>query len=326
MQNPSLLNIRNLVIAVGLLFVIAVLAGARGWILERKVRQNTVALANRIEAEAALERHAALLEQKRSRILEHINGARPISETLEEIVALVSFTLQDAQCWCEVADGARLGDYPKDLNGLRIVQVKIDSRTGPSLGSFYAAIHSASPLDAAEIEALQTGARLATLAIETRKLYSDLRRRSEFDLLTDIPNRFAMERFIDAQIEEAKKSSGILGLIYIDLDNFKPINDTYGHHMGDLYLQDVARRMSRQLLGGDMLARLGGDEFAALVSLPHGRADLESILARLEALLRRTIQHRGSADSGRGQLGVALYPEDGVDQGRSAQRCRRRHV
>jgi diguanylate cyclase (GGDEF)-like protein len=311
-QNPSLLNVRNLTLAVGLLFVITVVGGARGWILERKVRQKTAALAARIKAEAVLERHGTLLEQRRSRILEHINGEQPLGETLEEIASMVSFMLDGARCWCEIVNGDRLGDYPQGSLSLRILQVNIDSRSGPPLGVFYAGVDAATPPSAFEIEALQKGGQLATLAIETCKLYSDLRRRSEFDLLTDIPNRFAIEKFIDAQIDEARKSGGVLGLIYIDLDRFKPINDRYGHHMGDLYLQEVAHRMSRQLLGGDMLARIGGDEFAALVRLPHGRSDLEIIVARLRHSFEDPLDIEGHIFHGTASIGVALYPEDGA--------------
>jgi len=311
-QNPSLLSVRNLVVVVGLLLVVVAVVGARGWILERKVRQKTDALAGRIEADAALERRAALLEQRRSHILEHINGARPLSETLEEILAMVSFTLRGARCWCQVADGARLGDYPGELPGLRIERLSIDARSGPALGAFYAGFDAATHPCPAEIGALKNGARLATLAIETRRLYSDLRHRSEFDLLTDIPNRFSIERFIDSQIEAARLQGGILGLIYIDLDNFKPINDIYGHHAGDQYLQEAARRMSRQLLGGDMLARLGGDEFAALVSLPQGRSDLERIIARLEQCFDEPFVNDAHSIHGAASFGVALFPEDGV--------------
>ena len=311
-QNPSLLNVRNLTLAVGLLFAIAVVAGARGWILERKVRQKTAALSARIKAEAVLERHASLLEQRRSRILEHINGERPLGETLEEIAAMVSFMLDGARCWCEIVDGDRLGDYPQGLLNLRFLRVNIDARSGPALGEFYAGVDVTVPPSAFEIEALQKGGQLATLAIETFRLYSDLRRRSEFDLLTDIPNRFAIGKFIDAQIDEARKSGGLLGLIYIDLDRFKPINDRFGHHMGDLYLQEVAHRMRRQLLGGDMLARIGGDEFAALVTLPNGRLDLDIIIARLKRSFEEPLVIEGQIFHGTASIGVALYPEDGV--------------
>ena len=302
---PSLINTRNLLLVLGLLLVVVFVVIARGWALEHKVRRQTAVMSALREAEAELER-------RRSSILEDINGSRPLAEILEEIAAMVSSTLEGAPCWCEVADGAKLGRYPKEQQGLRIVREEIPARSGPALGALYAGFDPWTPPAIREAEVLQNGVRLATLAIETRRLYTDLRRRSEFDLLTDIHNRFAMEKFIESQIDEARQSGRILGLIYIDLDKFKPINDTYGHHVGDLYLQAVAKRMSRQLLGGDMLARLGGDEFAALVSLRHGRADLDKIVARLEHCFDDPFVVGGYLLNGEASIGFALYPEDGV--------------
>ena len=302
---PSLLNIRNLLLIVGLLLVVVIGVGVRAWTLERKVHQKTTALATRIEAEAALER-------RRSRVLEDINGSRPLAEIIEDITEMVSFMLNGAPCWCQITDGAQLGNCPKEPHGLRIVRAEIPARSGLALGTLYAGLDPQTPPFDHEAEALQNGARLATLAMETRRLYTDLRRRSEFDLLTDIHNRFAMEKFIELQIEEARLSGRILGLIYIDLDKFKPINDTYGHHVGDLYLQAVALRMSRQLLGGDMLARLGGDEFAALVSLNHNRSDLDKILARLESCFEEPFSVEGILLHGEASIGFAFFPEDGA--------------
>ena len=310
-KRPSLLNVRNLVIMVGLLLVVVAVVGARGWALERKVRQKTAALATRIEAEAALERRSALLEQMRSRILEDINGSQPLATILEKIAEMVSFSLDGAPCWCEVADGAMLGNCPPEPHGLRIVHVNIDARSGPALGALFAALAPETPPAARETDALSNGARLATLAIETRRLYSDLRRRSEFDLLTDIYNRFSLHKRLDVLIQEAGQS-GIFGLIYIDLDQFKPINDTFGHHVGDVYLQEVAARMNNQLLGGDMLARLGGDEFAALVALQRGRSDLNKIVARLEGCFDSPFVIEGHVIKGSASIGVALYPENGT--------------
>jgi diguanylate cyclase (GGDEF)-like protein len=302
---PSLINTRNLLIAVGLLLLIVFVVIARGWALEHKVRRQTAAMSAQREAEAELERH-------RSSILEDINGSRPLAEILEKIAEMVSSMLEGAPCWCEVTDGARLGDCPTEQHDLRIVREEIPARSGPALGALYAGLDPRTPPRDRETLALQNGVRLATLAIETRRLYSDLRRRSEFDLLTDIHNRFAMEKFIESQIEEARHCGRILGLIYIDLDKFKPINDTYGHHVGDLFLQAVVARMSRQLLGSDMLARLGGDEFAALVSLHHGRADLDTIVARLEHCFDDPYVVGGYLLHGEASIGVALYPEDGA--------------
>jgi diguanylate cyclase (GGDEF)-like protein len=70
-------------------------------------------------------------------------------------------------------------------------------------------------------------------------------------------------------------------LIYIDLNEFKQINDRYGHRTGDVYLQEMAQRMRRQLRPGDTLARLGGDEFAVVVPAVRNRAEAEEIALRL---------------------------------------------
>jgi diguanylate cyclase (GGDEF)-like protein len=297
-KSPSLLNIPNLVLLVCLLLAIVALVGGWGWKLERKVRRQTAALAAR--------------ERQRSRILVDINGSRPLAEILNKIVGMVSSMLDGAVCWCELADGTTVGDCPREPHSLEIVRVKIDARSGPALGALMAALGPESPTAARRTEALADGVRLATLAIETRRLYSDLRHRSEYDLLTEIPNRFAMEKRMDILIEEARQSSGIFGLIYIDLDEFKLVNDRYGHRIGDLYLQEVAVRMKRQLRGGDILARLGGDEFAALVTVVHSRADVEEAVHRLQRCFDTPFAVGEHSLWGEASIGIALYPEDGL--------------
>jgi diguanylate cyclase (GGDEF)-like protein len=298
---PSMLNVLNLVMILSLMLLAVIAVGAWGWTLKTKVRRQTGKLAA-----------MAQFEQRRSRILEEINGSKPLAEILEQTTEMISFLLHGAPCWCEVRDGERLGNYPPDADRRRILHEEIAARSGLALGTLYAAFDLELLPAASENEALSVGARLTTLAIETRRLYSELRHRSEFDLLTDVPNRFALEKFMEAQIEEARQSGGTLGLIYIDLDRFKPINDTHGHHIGDLYLQAVAARMSRQLLGSDMLARLGGDEFAALAALQHGRFDLDRIVARLQHCFDEPFVVEGHSLHGEASLGTALYPQDGV--------------
>jgi diguanylate cyclase (GGDEF)-like protein len=305
LARPSPINTRNLLLALSLLLILVFGVLARGWALERKVRRQTADWAARTEAEADVER-------QRSRILEDINGSRPLAEIHEGIAALVSSALNGAPCWCELADGTKLGVFPKESCGMRRICEEIPARSGPALGSICACLDPQTSSSGREMLALRNGARLASLAIETRRLYSDLRRRSEFDLLTDIPNRFAMEKYVDLRIEEARASATIFGLIYIDLDKFKPINDRYGHHVGDLFLQAVAMRMSKQLQGCDMLARLGGDEFAALVSLQHGRSDLDHIVVRLEHCFIEPFSIEGHQIPGAASIGSSLYPQDGA--------------
>jgi len=293
---PPLVSIRTLILMVSLLVAVVVIVGARGWAIEHKVGRQTVAL--------------AAFERQRSRILEDINGSRPLSEIVEEIAALVSMKMDGAPSWCQISDGARLGSYPANSTALRLAQVEIPARSGAPLGVIFAGLDPLSRPEPGEADALAMGAELATLAIETRRLYADLRHRSEFDLLTDIHNRGSLDGLLDAQIEKARQDADIFGLIYIDLDEFKLVNDLYGHQVGDLYLQEVASRMKRQLRSHDMLARLGGDEFAALVPVVRSRAEVEEIALRLEHCFDEAFAVEGYVLRGAASVGVALYPED----------------
>jgi len=297
---PSLLNVGNLMLLAGLLLVLVIVAGVRGWAIERRVHRQSTSL--------------AYLESRRSRILEDINGSRPLAEIIEEITELASFKLRGAPCWCQIADGALLGNCPQNLSHLRIVRNEIPARSGPPLGVLFAAFDPLAKPSSVESEALTMACGLATLAIETRRLYSDLLHRSEFDLLTDIHNRFSLDRHLDTLIEEARRKASIFGLIYIDLDEFKQINDLYGHQVGDLYLQEVAARMKQQLRGGDTLARLGGDEFAALITTVRNRVGAVEIAQRLEHSFDEPFTVEGNVLRGSASIGIALYPEDGANK------------
>ena len=294
---PSLLNVRNLAIAAGVLLFLVLAGGVRGWTLERRFRRQTA--------------EVAYIERRRSRILEDINGSRPLAAIIEQITELVSFKLKGAPCWCRIADGAELGNCPSKLTAFRIAQEDIPARTGPALGAIFVALDPLTKPQAIESEALHLATALAALAIETRRLYTDLRRRSEFDMLTDTHNRFSLEKQLDVLIAEARRTAGIFGFIYIDLDEFKQINDVFGHHIGDRCLQEVAFRMKRQLRPHDMLSRQGGDEFAALVTQVRNRADVEEIATRLERCLDEPIVIEGYTVHGSASVGISLYPEDG---------------
>ena len=308
---PSWMTVRNLVRVISAMVVVILGITAWGWMLRRKVRRQTEVLATRAAAEAETERQQARLQQQRSRILEDINGSRPLVEVLEEITELVSFQLSGAACWCEIADGARLGRVTADIQGMRIVREPIAGRSGAVLGTMCAAVNPQSPPSAHEKEAFFVGSQLAALAIENRRLYSDLVHRSEFDLLTDIHNRFSLDRQLDGAIARAREDASAFGLIYLDLDDFKQVNDVYGHRMGDLYLQEISSRMKRQLRGADMLARVGGDEFAVLVPMVHSRADVEEIASRLEHCFAAPLRIEGYTLRASASIGIALYPEDG---------------
>jgi diguanylate cyclase (GGDEF)-like protein len=227
---------------------------------------------------------------------------------------LLSYKLQGAPCWCEIADGTTLGARPEEqaADRLLIISHDIPSHSGEALGAIYAGIDPRSKFRSAGPEALSNSAQLAALAIETGGLYSDLVHRSEFDLLTDIHNRFSLEKRLDTLITGARRQDEIFGLIYIDLDEFKQVNDRHGHGVGDLYLQEAALRMKNQLRPEDMLARLGGDEFAAVVSAVRSRTDVKEITRRLEACFDEVFVLDGCRIPGSASVGIAVYPQDGT--------------
>jgi len=294
---PDWLNTHNVVLLATWLLILVLAIGMRGWYLESKDRRKIGSL--------------AYLEQRRGRILEDINHSKPLAGILERITELASVRLNGAACWCQLANGAMLGNRPAELSSsLRTVEQTVAARSGPPLGNIYATFSRRIKPSACEKEALEMAAELATLAIETSRLYSDLVHRSEFDLLTDVRNRFAMEKTLNAQIQIARQSAGVIGLIYIDLNEFKQVNDAYGHHAGDQYLQELTRRLKAQLRPGDTLARLGGDEFAVLVSRIRFRADLEEIAARLQSCFDEPFAGEGYELRGSASIGIALYPQD----------------
>lgn len=297
---PSPLGRRELQFIAAILLAALLFIGVRFWFVERGVRRQTAAL--------------GYIERRRSRILEDINGTRPLAEILEQITELVSFKLDGAPCWCSIADGAQLGNCPAKLSAFRVIEEEIHSRSGSTLGVFHAAFDPRTTPRVVETESLNMATGLAALAIETRRLYNDLRRRSEFDLLTDTHNRFSLDKQIDNLIVDCRENAGIFGLIYIDLDEFKGINDIYGHHVGDRYLQEVSDRMKRQLRGNDLLARLGGDEFAVLVPTVRSRYEVEEIASRLERSMDEPFKIEEYSIQGSASLGIAIYPEDGVSK------------
>jgi diguanylate cyclase (GGDEF)-like protein len=303
--NPSLLSIRNLIAAIGLLLVAVIVACAWGWTLSRKVSRQSQAIATRIEAEAQVER-------QRSRILEDINGTRPLSDILVEITEMISSKLGGVPCWCEIGGGLRLGHPETKHDGLEVVSGEIRSRSGPPHGKLFVAVDPHVPAGSSPQDALSMGAWLAVMAIETRGLYSDLVYRSEFDQLTNVYNRFALEKRMQGLIDDANRQNRPFGLLFIDLDGFKLVNDQFGHQVGDLYLQEVTKRMRHQLRPGDLLARIGGDEFAALIPSIGSGSDLEMIARRLEHCFDEPFALRGYTLRGAASVGRAVYPEDGT--------------
>jgi diguanylate cyclase (GGDEF)-like protein len=224
---------------------------------------------------------------------------------------MVSLRLDGAACWCRTVDGSQSGNHPIDVTNMRVVREQIPVRSISPLAEIFVALGADSVQSSTESEIVSMAAGLAFLAIESRRVYSDLFHRSEFDLLTGLHNRFSFERRVRTALEEAQQQGGIHALIYIDLDQFKSINDRYGHRVGDMYLQQASLRMKRQLRNVDMLARYGGDEFTAFIPAVHNKTDVEDVTDRLRRCFDEPFFLEGHSFQGSASVGIAMYPEDG---------------
>jgi diguanylate cyclase (GGDEF)-like protein len=132
------------------------------------------------------------------------------------------------------------------------------------------------------------------------------------DSLTSLPNRSTFNTRLDQQIAAAGAAGKRIGVLYLDLDRFKEVNDLYGHATGDRVLQMVASRVKAELTDGQMMARLGGDEFAVLAPNIGGPAEIGAVADRIQAAISMGLDD-GSIDTIQISIGIAIYPDDGSD-------------
>jgi diguanylate cyclase (GGDEF)-like protein len=168
---------------------------------------------------------------------------------------------------------------------------------------------------AIERELHEAGARRERRRVEQRLAYL-----AYHDALTDLPNRLLLQDRLAQALRVATRTSSSLALLILDLNGFKEINDTLGHHAGDLVLQCVASRVRTMLREADTVARLGGDEFAIVLPL----ADVDGALLTAQKVLHEieqpcVIAHR--ALSVRASLGISCFPEHGISAEALLQRA-----
>ena len=151
--------------------------------------------------------------------------------------------------------------------------------------------------------------------ISERKAFEQkLMEQATHDQLTGLPNRFLAFDRLKQQLQYAERHHQKIAVIYIDLDNFKTVNDSMGHVVGDQLLVQVASRIKQLLRGEDTLARLGGDEFLALIAnLDDSTRDLRQVVERLQVAMQTHFMLENREVNVTSSLGIALYPDDGTD-------------
>lgn len=149
---------------------------------------------------------------------------------------------------------------------------------------------------------------------ETKRDQEFFRRQAYHDALTGLPNRLLFQDRLAQALAHARRRGGGVGVLYLDLDNFKRINDSLGHAVGDLVLQAVAERLDECLRDEDTVARLGGDEFVAVVlDERHGQAVAVAAAERMLLAMAEPINVADHELNVGASIGVASFPEDGRD-------------
>ncbi|WP_407277859.1 diguanylate cyclase [Aromatoleum evansii] len=168
-------------------------------------------------------------------------------------------------------------------------------------------------------ELLHFVADQVAIAIDRAQLQADLRRAARFDELTGLPNRRLFNERIKSVLARCARSQSGLAVLYIDLDDFKQVNDSLGHASGDLLLQEVARRLQRCVRGTDTVARLGGDEFVVLLEDVHTPEDARAVADKIREAVSHPIDLDTCVLRTQASIGIAVYPEHGQEVERILQ-------
>ncbi len=142
---------------------------------------------------------------------------------------------------------------------------------------------------------------------ERKRIEARLAHLARFDTLTDLPNRDLLLDRLEQAIQRARRHRRILAVLFLDLDDFKSVNDTLGHAAGDELLRSVADRLADTLRAEDTVARLGGDEFVVIVEELSGMEQLDTVLGKIEALFRVPFEINGSTIHATASVGATVY-------------------
>ncbi|WKY47360.1 EAL domain-containing protein [Eubacteriaceae bacterium ES3] len=134
-----------------------------------------------------------------------------------------------------------------------------------------------------------------------------------YDGLTGLPNRTLFHEHLVREIYSASRSHKAVGVVFLDIDGFKTINDTLGHNAGDELLIEVGQRLRKRVRKNDLVCRFGGDEFLVMLSGIHRSGDIDQVLSHLMTVFTSPMEIRGQELFITASLGVSLYPNDGED-------------
>lgn len=150
--------------------------------------------------------------------------------------------------------------------------------------------------------------------IERAQANAHLRYTAQYDVLTNLPNRTLFDDRLQVALAKAARDRERLALLYIDLDDFKPVNDTFGHAVGDQLLQQVAKRIQGCVRESDTVSRIGGDEFIVLLNTIQASRYALTVAENIRAVLNQAFTLQGHHVQISASIGIASYPDHGIDQ------------
>jgi diguanylate cyclase (GGDEF)-like protein len=288
--------------------------------------------------------HAEQIERERGRILDMTGRNEPLREILQELVSVTQRQLPASVVCVSVIHEGRLRGvvapglpksllesvYPcgaplRSVNApssrnealarglLKCWSQEVLSSAGNQICRVDVYLEKDTPLGDAQAALLEGVAKLAGIVIQHRDMYEQLAFQAARDPLTDLPNRRLFQDRLEQAILRAQRDQEKLGILLIDLDHFKKVNDLLGHRVGDALLREVAKRASGCLRKRDTLSRMGGDEFTVLLNPVKNVAEAEQALRRIAEALQAPLTIMDHNISVSASIGLSIYPDHGED-------------
>lgn len=167
--------------------------------------------------------------------------------------------------------------------------------------------------DNIQILELMSGLIAAEMYSAMKNEESELFYKATHDSLTGIPNRSIFYDRLRQKLAMSMRKNESFGIISLDMDGLKEINDHYGHRMGDAAIKEVALRISKSIREGDTVSRLGGDEFGIVAGAIVSREDIKIMIHRIDSEIKNPFEFEGQNIDLRASIGYALFSEDGIE-------------
>ncbi|MGO4888402.1 diguanylate cyclase domain-containing protein [Anaerobacillus sp. MEB173] len=236
------------------------------------------------------------------------------SKGLEQIYGYPVETFKsNPNLWREVIHPDDYGKIEKDEQQLQLgLSTRIEYRIfHPKLGEKWV-MKLTTPIQSSEGKIEKISGQMVDIT-KQKQLENELKQMAYYDELTDLPNRKALDRHIQKALARSKRHNHNFTIMFIDLDDFKVVNDTMGHDAGDLLLIEVVNRLNESLREEDLIARIGGDEFIVVLEETN-KVEIEDIAKRIIEKISLPYMLNEKEANISLSIGISMYPDDGEDK------------